>query len=53
MPIGIFFLFVIIVYSVKLCYNIYTYGQKEVGLKLPFTHLHVHTEYSLLDGSSD
>ncbi len=20
--------------------------------KLPFTHLHVHTEYSLLDGSS-
>ncbi|NLP45692.1 MAG: DNA polymerase III subunit alpha [Epulopiscium sp.] len=53
MPIGIFFLFVIIVYSVKLCYNIYTYGQKGgVGLKLPFTHLHVHTEYSLLDGSS-
>jgi len=33
-------------------YQIFTLGGREVDNNLKFTHLHVHTEFSLLDGSA-
>ena len=34
----------------RLCSSLFTLHRK--GALLEFTHLHVHTEYSLLDGSN-